>query len=529
MKDEAFRLLIADDEYWVRQAIETLIDWEAFGFECLPSAQDGEDAWEKIQSGHPDIVLLDINMPFLSGIELTGRIHAQYPDVAVLILSGYSDFDYVREAMKNGAIDYLLKPAERDKLLAALSLATEHLLRRKEERRRLDMLREKSELAASLLLDRELSELLEMPPGGKGTLNAKVLSYELQFTGYYLVQIRMQGIRIGMEELHGLKGVILREFHARHKLAFHKEGTRGTFFAIVEMEQAPVLSACEKLMRELRNQAADGVVILVSSRKNSFRQLQAAYSEIRQMQLVRPYLAESRVLNAGDFQDTPVQNRINAKQRKELETAVKNHSRALFRQIVYEQIGLRHCAESGWLHVELLHTLSALGHLLRGSLPRETTVGQTDAMDNLMELMLVAADHFDIREAFSLLEEMCDEAFGVLVESAASEGMRQTIRQVKAYIEENYADNLSLHFLAHRFLVDDAYLSRTFKQTTGENLMLYIAKVRIEKAREYIAQGGWSLAEIASMTGYDDYAYFNRVFRKITGKSPSLYREECKS
>ncbi len=527
MKDEAFRLLIADDEYWVRQAIETLINWEAHGFERLPSAQDGEDAWEKIETGHPDIVLLDINMPFLSGIELTRRVHEQYPDIAVLILSGYSDFEYVREAMKNGAIDYLLKPADRDKMLAALSLATEHLLRRQEERKRLDALREKSELAASLLLDQELSELLETPPNQKDAVNAKVLSYELQFTGYYLAQIRMLGIRPGMEEIHRLKGAILQAFDARQKLAFHKEGTRGTFFVIVEMEQDALMAACQRLMRALERQAPGGVSIFVSNRKNSFRQLRAAWGELRQMQLVRPYLAESCVLSAGEFQETPVQNRIDAPQRKELETAIKNHSRALFRQLVYEQIGLKDCVENGWLHVELLHALSALGHLLRGSLPRETTVSRAAAMDNLMELMLVAADHFDLREAFSLLEEMCDEAFGVLVESAAGEGMRQTIQQVKEYIEENYADNLSLHFLAHRFLVDDAYLSRTFKQTTGENLMLYIAKVRMEKAREYIAKGGWSLGEIASMTGYDDYAYFNRVFRKIAGKSPSAYREEC--
>jgi YesN/AraC family two-component response regulator len=184
MPDEAFRLLIADDEYWVRHAIETLIDWPAYGFECLPAAQDGEDAWEKIRALHPHIVLLDVNMPFLSGIELTERLHQQYPEIAVLMLSGYSEYAYVREAMRNGAIDYLLKPVERDKLLTALSLATGHLLQRQAERQKLDALREKSELAISLLKDRELSQLLQT--AGKDAADPRTLFYELQFAGYQI-------------------------------------------------------------------------------------------------------------------------------------------------------------------------------------------------------------------------------------------------------------------------------------------------------------------------------------------------------
>ena len=148
------------------------------------------------------------------------------------------------------------------------------------------------------------------------------------------------------------------------------------------------------------------------------------------------------------------------------------------------------------------------------------------ALENLMELMMVAADRHDPEEALSILEEMIAERFSGPDGAAVGEGMRQTVRQVKGYIAQNYFDELSLSSLARRFMVDDGHLSRMFKQVVGENLTLHIARTRIRKAQEYIAQGGYSLTEIASMTGYDDYTYFNRVFRKITGVSPRAYKEE---
>lgn len=523
MAETAFRILIADDEYWVRQAIETLIDWPMHGFVCLPSAKDGEDALEKIKQFRPHIVLLDIDMPFLSGIELTKRIRQEHPEIAVLILSGYSDFSYVREALMNGAVDYLLKPATRDKLLAALSLATGHLLKKQEERQMLDALREKSTLASSMLQDRELCDLLKAAIGGKAEQSARSLMYDLQFSHYYLVQIRLTGLRQDVSEAHRFKDTISAAVHARQQVVFHDIARPDTFYLIAEIDKDLLTLDLRALLDRLKSLTGVPITILMSRRKLSFRQLKAAYDELRQLQLIRAFTVESCILSEQDYRDMP--SRVTAEHRHELELSVKTRSRALFERVLYDAIGLKRCTDGTWCYVEVIHTLNMIGFILRNGRAEAEAGNQALALESLMELMLVAVDRYDIDEMFSILEEMLSECFSMPDGGAASDGMRQTIRHIKKWIAQNYFEELSLSILARRFMVDDAHLSRIFKQVTGENLMLYIARTRIEKAQEYIVGGQLSLGEIASMTGYDDYTYFNRVFRKITGVSPSAYKE----
>lgn len=527
MRDEALRVLIADDEYWVRQAILSLIDWTRHGFVCLPPAEDGEDAWAKIAQYHPHIVLLDIHMPFLSGLEVTKRVRDQYPDIAVLILSGYSDFQYVREALTNGAIDYLLKPADGDNLLAALSRASAHLLKNREERQRLDVIRAKSALASSIQLDHALSELMDEDATEE---SATRVSYGSRFAYYHLIRIRLSGLRRARWALEGMnrvKETIAEALHAKERLVFQYVGHPDTLYAVVEMEEAALLADCEGLLGILQGMTGTLVTLLISERKDTFRQLKSARDELKQLQWTRPYSTSGTVMIANKHQDAVIQNRVSAAQRRELELAARAGSRSLFQHIVYEVIGLRRFADERWLHIEVLHTLNVIGFILRNFLGEAASGTRALGLESLMELMVMAADRLDPGEAFSILEEMISECLGTPDSGAASEGMRQTIKQVKAYIAQNYFDELSLSGLALRFMVDDGHLSRTFKQAEGENLMLFIARTRIQKAQEYIAQGVYTLAEIASMIGYDDYNYFNRVFHKITGVSPRAYKEEC--
>jgi YesN/AraC family two-component response regulator len=119
---------------------------------------------------------------------------------------------------------------------------------------------------------------------------------------------------------------------------------------------------------------------------------------------------------------------------------------------------------------------------------------------------------------------MLDETFGESVPAGASDSMRQTVRRVEEHIEENYFDSVSLTSLSRLFRVERSYLSKAFKQVTGCNLMLAIAKKRIEKAADYIRSRDLSLTEIGYLVGYEEYAYFNRVFHKIMGVSPSEFK-----
>ena len=117
MKSMKYKVLAADDEFWSRENIRSLIPWEEYSLEFLEPACDGEEVLERIPEEHPDIILTDINMPFLSGLELLQRLQKEYPDIVTVAISGYDDFDKVKGVFVSGGLDYLLKPVGKEELV----------------------------------------------------------------------------------------------------------------------------------------------------------------------------------------------------------------------------------------------------------------------------------------------------------------------------------------------------------------------------------------------------------------------------
>ena len=117
MKSAKYKVLAADDEYWSRENIRNLISWDEYSFEFLEPACDGEEVLERIPEESPDIILTDINMPFLSGLELLQKLQTKYPEIITIAVSGYDDFKKVKGVFTSGGLDYLLKPVGKEELI----------------------------------------------------------------------------------------------------------------------------------------------------------------------------------------------------------------------------------------------------------------------------------------------------------------------------------------------------------------------------------------------------------------------------
>lgn len=147
-----------------------------------------------------------------------------------------------------------------------------------------------------------------------------------------------------------------------------------------------------------------------------------------------------------------------------------------------------------------------------------------------MESMIESADKTVETMDHAALCEMLQEIILLLIpeqKETATDSMKDIARRAADWLEEHYAEELTLSSLAERYHVESSYFSRIFRQETGQNLILYITNRRIEKAKEYMRESRTNLAEIAFLVGYDDYTYFSRVFRKHTGMSPREYRSSC--
>ena len=150
---EKIRVLAADDEYWSRENLRNLLPWQEYGMEFLEPACDGEEVLERMEQEHPDILLTDINMPFMDGLELLARMQKEYPEVVTVAVSGYDDFEKVKGTFLSGGIDYLLKPVGREDLEQVIRKIMDILEKRKKQKEREDR-------TASVLSDGAFSALL---------------------------------------------------------------------------------------------------------------------------------------------------------------------------------------------------------------------------------------------------------------------------------------------------------------------------------------------------------------------------------
>ena len=177
MKNMKYKVLAADDEFWSRENIRNLIPWEEYSLEFLEPACDGEEVIERIAEEKPDIILTDINMPFLSGLELLQRLQNEYPEIITIAISGYDDFDKVKGVFVSGGLDYLLKPVGKEEMVKVLTKALGLLEERENTKKQDETSKLQKHKLSSFLEDSEYSALLSGKLYGQSASQSHRLMY----------------------------------------------------------------------------------------------------------------------------------------------------------------------------------------------------------------------------------------------------------------------------------------------------------------------------------------------------------------
>ncbi|MBQ6319363.1 MAG: response regulator [Lachnospiraceae bacterium] len=404
-KKDIYRLLIADDEAWVQEELSDLIEWERYGIRLLPAAGDGEAALETVRAERPDILITDVNMPFMNGVELLKKVIDESPDTVVIMLSGYDDFHYVRESLVAGALDYLMKPISKMDLInvmkRALDVINERIVTQNDRRTERGILLS----AAGSLNDREYSELI---------------------TGNNAVGSSLRPLMQTMKEIPkgGFVAIMLRVASPETLLPL--------------FEQTPSLLAYA-IKHRIEQEISLPLLLLFNNIYNT----------------------EEYFLYVGGS-----------------------------------------AKEISKLSLHLRRVLSEFTS-------KEVTTGESSLYFSEQDFAAAAVE----------ARRSCKK------NEAAEGSAKDNVHRMIAYINENYAEELSLSELSDQYNIESTYLSRLFKKETGETLTAYITERRIEQAIKLMAEAAYSINDIATLVGYDDYNYFNRVFKKHTGYSPSEYRK----
>ncbi|MDD3660849.1 MAG: response regulator [Lachnospiraceae bacterium] len=529
-----YKLLIADDEYWIREQLRILIDWKSYSIEFLEPACDGEEVLERAELEHPDIIITDINMPFVNGIELIRKLKNFHPEIQTIIISGYNDFEYVKEGLLLGALDYILKPISKMDLVGAVTKALDIINERrmtieKEKYQRSQLLR-----ATSAMTDRELSELIVRQnvnlPGSETGRQTLYHTAGAANTGYYLLLARIHNINAMADIFHNdinllsysIKQQLKEKLKSRIILLFNNVYSTGEFILILDVRPEELSELAYTVLLALKEFTGKVITIGVGERHYGDSEFQKAYEEAKYAVTSRSLSEASRVIRYEDLKNKKSREaRFHGKQEEQLIRMLKENMRGC-KKYLMQTAGLENCIQNEWTIREIKNTLKRISMILDTHIQKEPE--EMSELQSLADFMIHAVEDNNVVALPGIINDYLDTALKEEMETTGYTSGKETIKAITEYIEQYFYEEITLGMLADKYHIESSYLSKLFKRETGYNLTFFISMKRIDKAKEMIGKNESSLTEISFFVGYDDYNYFNKVFRKIAGVSPREYR-----
>lgn len=531
-----FRVLSADDEYWSRESIRSLINWSEYNIEFLEPACDGEEVLERLQSEHVDILLTDINMPFLSGLELMERVKVEYPEVITIVISGYDDFVKVKSSFKSGGIDYLLKPVGQEELVETLTKAFSILEEREHQLNQENVNKENDLKISSYLEDNEYSALLNKKLYD-GAENSGFVPSGNEFTDVSMILIKFYDIIQASQKYdndvfkmsYSIKNMIKDTLpYNKECILFNYTSKMSEYILILPFEHAVSDFIARNILKRFTNDEYGPISVAVNDALGSLDDIGKRYREAIVESVSRPFDKESYILKCGKvLKQTRISKYIGKEATDELVFALSTGNKDVARRLIIEQSSFEECMKKGWSFIEVKQFINRVRNILLDNFMREKKEKLSEA-ENIVDSMEHYLENLNYEGIKECLDALLDEFFADS-KSCVSDTMGGQIEDVQRYIEDNYNANLTLSFLSEQFHIEASYLSRLFSQKYGETITSYITTTRMEHAKEMVKDKNKKLETISFLLGYDDYNYFSRVFKKKVGMSPSEYRKQIAS
>ncbi len=511
-------ILLVDDEFPARQLVKAMLPWEETGFAIAYEAKNGAEAFALYQTHRPDLVISDIQMPVMDGLELLTAIRQIDAQQPFIILSCYERFDYARQVIRLGGLDYLIKDTlTPDVLYTALQRVRHH--QRPEPAP--EGAAPPGPKAGGFLLSAPLEQWLET---GNSEALLQALQPEAEHWQYLFASVRA-------ENAPRLKGedwpLACLPFSVKKLGVCSLPSGEVLLLALFDkqMEAGQLRRSRHELLHALKcmlENAGKGTVTMgVSAVHSSFLELPKARKESEDALRYRLFLGLGNILYFS-----PLHNASHATQQRHLEARIANLRSALssnsFPTVAEELEKLYRSDLSGVMQLHYLDQLNTIlwGIFTEEQLLRGHTGEDTPALHKLEEIQN------------STVEEM-KASFLALFRAQVEQGERpeagpysQRIRQIIGYIQENLQEDMGLESLAAHFQTHKAHLARTFKEETGMGVHEFIRRRRVEKAQELLLYSQYRVNEIVYQVGFKNPQNFYTLFTRYVGLTPRAYREK---
>ncbi|MFL7791965.1 MAG: response regulator [Anaerolineae bacterium] len=522
----SYKVFLVEDEPITRRGIRNNVDWKSAGFEFCGEAADGEMALPLIEASQPDVIITDIKMPFLDGLQLCKIIREHMPWIKIIILSGHNEFEYAQSAIKLGAIEYLLKPVSAADLQRTLQEVAVSLDREREELKKLKKLREDATVNLSLIRE---SFLLRLVMGGISSAEAVEQSHKLGLdivarcytVLVFSIELRECAQPFDYGEYQRFEKVVSDLVDSNQDILLTKKDLAELVLIIKgdspdELQQEGEFIT-ELIEREVSEKIACDLTVGRGSPQCRIGDIHYSFAEalakvakqahislepdekIDHIELMKLGQAKVRdFLLFGDVQDC--------------DEFFDEHLQTVSEAALHSYL-IKH-----YLLVDIILAVAQFVSDLGGDV--DQLVPEIHRID---EILLDFETYDQIRE---MISGILSSAISLRDSQVQSE-RTIIIQRAKSYIDNNFANpNLSLSEVATKANFSPSYFSSVFRQETGETFRDYLSRSRIDRAKELLRTTNLKCSEIAYQSGFGDPRHFGQVFKQKVGVSPQQFRDQ---
>jgi Response regulator containing CheY-like receiver domain and AraC-type DNA-binding domain len=511
--------IVVDDEPLTRMGTIKKVGNFGGAVECIGQASNGQEGLELIERLNPDIIITDMNMPAMDGVEFLKFLTQKYSEKQIIVISGFKDFEYARAAIHAKVFSYLLKPFSREDIQMAMKKAIEAIAETHSNQNRITVIEAQRE-TANYQLDINLIQSLIM---GYEMPRSPVLSsekfQEISKMNYFTLFVVYSSVTFEQTRLMQFS----EEYKDEHFVWIQHPGSSNILFYLYyfnsqpdEMKGVDIANECLKIFKE------GTATIGKSGVKTNLNKLNEAKDEGLQ------------ALNSSNIFSKNLLICYKISTGKIRSFSWEKENEFIFRIEAGEYVKTLSLLDDLFILFQSRHETLREIKLYCSELIQKSKAIINNYFDNLSSNNMSASVQNILNLLFNIEEirQYVSRIFTNIAKSMETKclyGSDDIVENVKTYVNKNYRNDISLDIIASLFSINSTYFSHLFKEKSGENFVDYLNRVRIENAKKLLKNTDTKMYQIAKAVGYDNVKYFFRIFKKVTEMTPERYRGSSES
>ncbi|ACT02688.1 response regulator [Paenibacillus sp. JDR-2] len=536
-------ILIVDDEAIFRRGLRKMIESSSGSWEVAGEAKDGYEALEMVESLKPDVLLTDIRMPRMDGLQLIQIAKERFPKLLVIVLSGFDEFTYLQQSLRHGVRDYLMKPVEREELFKTLGKLESELAKLQQQVPELYT----AEPADARIIRQHVSEHL-VAGLLKGYVNETDLALlarigvTFQEPCFACMIIKLDKDLLDKERYEKADPSLFQLYIQQIVQELLDQRAKGFSFILSETEVValvnlpgqpgagdPLFELSETIRRRMISLSRLTVTIGLGRTVGGIKEIPQSFHEAKIAQLHRLIVGGDRVISYSRIKDGEEEmawSSLLELPLELLESSIQEGKREQTRQYAAMFVTAL-CSQARSPEVIHQQICKLLIHGYEEAEKLELTqswLGDRTIQAVLLEICSLTSRTELIDCCSAYLEKLAE-----CIANGQKNADHDPIEKVIRYVNQHYQEPLSLTQVAEKVYLNPAYLSTLFKQRTGSSLVEYWTELRVSEAKRRLVSSNEKVTIIAESTGFGNIRHFNRVFKSVTGFAPIDYREQARS